>query len=89
MKQRWKGLLGVVLPILFLFSACKPSLNDIIATKPCKQGVVESVDEQSILLAEDKTEGDPNTGGLYSVSLDGEYSDSMTDFYEGDRVAVY
>ena len=89
MKQRWKGLLGVVLPILFLFSACKPSLNDVIATKPCKQGVVESVYEQSILLAEDKAEGDPNTGGLYSVSLDVEYSDSMTNFYEGDRVAVY
>lgn len=89
MKQRPIGLFGVLLAVLFLFSACKPSLNDVIADKPCKQGVVEHVYEKEILLAEDKIEGDPNTGGYYSVSLDVEYSDSMTHFYEGDRVAVY
>ena len=89
MKKRWMGLLGAVLTVLMLFSACKRSLNDVIATEPCKQGVVESVNECVLFLDEDKIEGDPNTGGYYSVSLDVEYSDSMTHFYEGDRVAVY
>lgn len=88
-RKRQIGLLGAVLAVLLILTACKPSLNDVIADKPCKQGVVEHVYEKEILLAEDKIEGDPNTGGYYSVSLDVEYSDSMTQFYEGDRVAVY
>lgn len=89
MKQRWLGLLGAVLAALFLFSACKPSLNDVIADKPSVQGTVESVEEGAILLAADETEEERASSDQFLVSLDAEYSDSVTHFYEGDRVTVY
>lgn len=89
MKQRWLGLLGAVLAAFFLFSACKPSLNDVIADKPSVQGTVESVQKGAILLAADETEEERASSDQFLVSLDAEYSDSVTHFYEGDRVTVY
>lgn len=88
-RKRQIGLLGAVLAVLLILTACKPSLNDVIASEPSIAGVVESVEEESILLAADETEEERASSDRFTVSLDVEYSDSMTQFYEGDRVAVY
>lgn len=78
-----------LLLLLTLFPACEPSMNTIISTKPCVKGVVQQVQEQTILIEVNEGEEARKTSDLISVSLDIQNADSMTQFYVGDEVAVY
>lgn len=78
-----------LLLLLTLFSACEPSMNTIVSTKPCVKGVVQEVQEQAILIEVNEGEEARKTSDLISVSLDVQNADSMTQFYVGDEVAVY
>lgn len=78
-----------LLLLLTLFSACEPSMNTILSTKPCVKGVVQEVQQQAILIEVNEGEEARKTSDLISVSLDVQNADSMTQFYVGDEVAVY
>ena len=78
-----------LLLLLTLLAACKPSMNTIIATKPCVKGVVQEVHEQTILIEVNEDEEARKSSDLISVSLNVQNADSITHFYAGDEVAVY
>lgn len=78
-----------LLLLLTLLAACKPSMNTIIATKPCVKGEVQEVHEQTILIEVNEGEEARKSSDLISVSLNVENADSITHFYAGDEVAVY
>ena len=74
---------------LITLTACSRDLNDIIENEPCVQGVVESVQDESITIRVNEDDPAAASSDLISVSLDVESKDSITIFYEGDQVAVY
>ena len=86
MKKMFALLSAVVMALSV--TACKRSMNDIINNEPSVTGIVEEVSEHSILIYCEQMQGYP-TPVKCSVSLDVEYSDSMTSFDVGDRVVVY
>lgn len=67
---------------VLLLPACdRNSANYIIDNKPKIEGIVEEINENTILIE--------NETGKYLVSLDIKNKDSMTDFFIGDVVYVY
>lgn len=60
---------------------CRRDLNYVIENEPNITGIVKETMDKSILIE--------NESGEYWVSLDVEYSDSMTHFSVGDEVVVY
>lgn len=74
------GILGMV-------GCSSRNMNDIIENEPSITGVVEEINEGSILISI-QTEGYPG-GAKCSVSLDTENNGSMTHFNVGDEVVVY
>lgn len=79
MKKGTAILLSVISALSL--GGCKKSLDYVIDNEPSIRGSVKETYEGSILIE--------NETGEYFVSLDVEYSDSMTDFSVGDEVAVY
>lgn len=69
-------LLCMMLPV-----GCRTDMNYITENKPHITGVVKEISDDSLLIE--------NESGVYSVSLEAEYSDSMTHFSIGDEVKVY
>lgn len=72
--------LFMVISVL-MSAACRRDLNYIIDNEPNITGVVKEISDNDVLIE--------NENGEYFVSLDVEYSDSMTHFNVGDEVTVY
>ncbi len=62
-------------------TGCNRTMNSVIQNEPNITGVVKQTSNDSILIVSDNME--------YSVSLDVELKDSMTNFNVGDEVVVY
>ncbi len=65
------------------------SIDYIIANEPCVKGVVTEVYQASILLSVNEGEEALKSSDLIYVSLNAESSDSVTQLYAGDEIAVY
>lgn len=79
MKRITAALLSLICVVAL--SGCSRSMDDIIENEPDITGFVKETFDNSILIE--------NGNGEYFVSLDVEYSDSMTHFDIGDEVVVY
>lgn len=71
----------VIILLVLLLTGCKRDLNDIIENEPNISGIVTETQDGAILIQAES--------GDYWVSLDVEYSDSMTHFNVGDEAVVY
>ncbi len=78
-----KRIVALLFSVAFLlvFAGCSRSLNYVIENEPSISGVVKETHNGTILIE--------NENGEYFVSLDVEFSDSMTHFSVGDEVVVY
>ncbi|MBQ8184601.1 MAG: hypothetical protein IJ036_02315 [Lachnospiraceae bacterium] len=87
MKKYITIILGM-LSVLAL-TGCAKSMNDVIGKEPDFVGIVETVEEEYIIV---NVHEDALVDGQYDrviVPLDVELKDSMTHFSVGDEVVVY
>lgn len=81
---------ATALIMLLSFTACGKSLNYVIDNMPSFDGIVTEFREDEYIVVD--VDGDDPVKESYdtvTVQLDVEYSDSMTHFDVGDKVAVY
>lgn len=79
----------MVLACIFGISGCNnKNMNYIISNKPSITGIVEEVNDNSVIIYCQQIEGYPS-GAECSISLDVKNKDSMTHFNKGDEIVVY
>lgn len=83
--------LSILFVVLFvvLFSCSKGVDIDNVDDEPNFSGIVEEVNEQSILVRVHEGESEFQSSDLISVTLDVKLDDTITDFLVGDEVRVY
>lgn len=82
---------SLILLVLFvlLFSCSKGVDIDNVEDQPNFSGIVDEVNENSILVKVNEGEDEIQSSDLISVSLDVKLKDGITNFLVGDEVRVY
>ena len=87
---RIKKSIVVLFCIIALLASCSKEINmNNVKNEPNFSGIVEEVNEYSILVKINENEDEFQTSDLISVSLDVELKDSATKFNTGDEVEIY
>lgn len=72
-----------------IFLGCNRRLNEIVETEASFSGIIEAINEDSILIRVNENEAAYKSSNLITASLDTELSDDSTEFKIGDEIVVY
>ena len=84
-----KNIILLLLLLILLTGCTRPMNMNTVLNEPNFTGIVEEVNDQSILVRVNEDEEEIRSSDLISVSLDVEIKDSMNEFNIGDEICVY